>query len=385
MATINLVRGMGSFFKECEHPESRWPRCPHEYKIRYRNAAGKQTEESGFATQDKAKARLAEVYQARKSAPQSQRKAERIQKYGPMQFELYVEEWKAGQRHLGAASLRHLDSLLEHHLLPAFRSRRMGTFDHKVVEAFIQTMERNGVGLATQSNAFDKLRAILLDAHRLGLYDDNPLDGVKPPQYDPKRAIIPSPAQLQRIRTAGDDAFLLIADLMSGCGLRNGEAAAVNLNNLVAGDVYRVTEQVNQTTRDYAPLKHRKQGEYRDVPLPARVRHTIEWYADTYGTIDGYLLRHPQDLRKAFPYHVLHNRWQCAVKQADGADIPEGMTLYGLRHFFASNCLTHNIPITDVAEWMGHRSIDVTFKIYRHLMPGSISRAAQVLDLGLAA
>ncbi|MFE2108886.1 hypothetical protein ACFXAF_23905 [Kitasatospora sp. NPDC059463] len=62
MATINLVRGMGSFFKECERPESRWPRCPHEYKIRYRNAAGRQTEESGFATQDKAKARLIEVY-----------------------------------------------------------------------------------------------------------------------------------------------------------------------------------------------------------------------------------------------------------------------------------------------------------------------------------
>ncbi|MFG2848574.1 hypothetical protein ACGF12_36250 [Kitasatospora sp. NPDC048296] len=50
MATINLIRGMGSFFKECEHPESRWSRCPHEYKIRYRNAAGKQTEESGFAS-----------------------------------------------------------------------------------------------------------------------------------------------------------------------------------------------------------------------------------------------------------------------------------------------------------------------------------------------
>ncbi|WP_369880198.1 hypothetical protein [Kitasatospora sp. CB02891] len=65
--------------------------------------------------------------------------------------------------------------------------------------------------------------------------------------------------------------------------------------------------------------------------------------------------------------------------------MPEGMVLYGIRHFFASNCLTHDIPITDVAEWTGHRSIDVTFKIYRHLMPGSISRAAQVLNVDLAA
>ncbi|WP_241003044.1 tyrosine-type recombinase/integrase, partial [Streptomyces sp. CB01881] len=370
MATTNLVRGMGSFFKECEHPESRWPRCPHEYKIRYRNAAGKQTEESGFATQDKAKARLAEVYQTRKNNPQSQRKAERIQKYGSTRFEEYVTEWRAGQRDLSAGSLRHLDSRLEHHLYPAFRSRRMGTFDHKVVEAFIQTMERNGVALATQANVFDKLKSILLDAHRLGLYDENPLEGVKPPQYNPKRAVIPSPAQLRDIRVAGDDVFCLAADLMSGCGMRNGEVLAVNINNIVADDVYRITEQVNQTTKDYGPLKHRKVGDYRDVPLPAHVKHSIEWYADKYGTVGGYLLRHPQDLGKPMAHYYLEYRWR-RIKKAGIVGIPEGMVLYGLRHFFASNCLAHNLPITDVAEWMGHRSLDITFKIYRHLMPGS--------------
>ncbi|MFF3365225.1 tyrosine-type recombinase/integrase [Streptomyces misionensis] len=61
------------------------------------------------------------------------------------------------------------------------------------------------------------------------------------------------------------------------------------------------------------------------------------------------------------------------------------MVLYGNRHFFASNCLSNGIPITDVAEWMGHKSLDVTFKIYRHLMPGSINKAARVLNLNLAA
>ncbi|MFD8703661.1 tyrosine-type recombinase/integrase [Kitasatospora sp. NPDC059648] len=384
MAARNLVHGMGTFFKDCEHPQGRWSRCSHEYKIRYRSAAGRQTEESGFPTQAEAIDRLTELYRAKRARPENQTKADRIRKYGVMQFGAYVAEWKAGQRDLGPASLKHLDSLLEHHLFPAFHSRRMGTFDHKVVDAFIQTMERNGVGLATQSNAFDKLKAILLDAHRLGLYDESPLDGVKPPQYDPKRAVIPSPAQLQGIRSSADDTFLLISDLMSGCGLRNGEAAAVNVNNIVAEDVYRVTEQVNQTTKGYAPLKHRKEGDYRDVPLPARTRLSILSYADKYGTVDGYLLRHPLDITKPFPYYYLQNEWQ-RIKRAGGVDIPEGMTIYGLRHFFASNCLGHNIPITDVAEWMGHKSIDITFKIYRHLMPGSIGHAAQVLDLGLAA
>lgn len=50
MGRDSLVRGMGSFFKECGHTRSRWSKCPHSYKIRYRSAAGRQVEESGFAT-----------------------------------------------------------------------------------------------------------------------------------------------------------------------------------------------------------------------------------------------------------------------------------------------------------------------------------------------
>ncbi|MGW2328249.1 tyrosine-type recombinase/integrase [Streptomyces sp. NPDC001700] len=375
---------MGTFFKECEHAQSRWSKCPHPYKIRYRDAAGNQAEESGFSRQDDAIERLSEIYKAKRAAPQNRSRAERIRKYGAMQFAEYAADWKAGQRDLSESSVRHLDSLLEHHLFPALGSRRMNTFDHKVVDGFIQTMERNGAGLATQANAYDKLKAVLLDAHRLGLFSENPLEGVKPPQYDPERAVIPSVQQLQEIRTAGDEMFLLVADLMSGCGMRNGEAAAVNINNIVADDVYRITEQVNQTTREYGRLKHRKASEYRDVPLPARVKATIEWYAGKYGTVNGYLLRHPQDPSKTFPYYYLSNQWQ-RIKKAGEVDIPEGMVMYGFRHFFASNCLTNGIPITDVAEWMGHKSLDITFKIYRHLMPGSVGKAAKLLDLGLAA
>lgn len=384
MASRTLPHGMGAFFKECEHPASRWTKCPHLYKIRYRDASQKQTEEAGFTSQDTAIERLTEIYRAKKSRAQSQTKAARIQKYGPMRFADFATEWRAEQRHLADASLRHLDSLYKNHLLPAFESRRMSSFDYKVVDAFIQSMERNGIGLATQANAFDKLKAILLAAHRLGLYDDNPVEGVKPPQYDPGRTVIPSLTQLGGLRSAGDDAFNLIVDLMSGCGLRNGEAAAVHLDNIVADDTYRVHEQVNQTTNTYARLKHRKIGEYRDVPLPARVREAIQRYTNAHGTVDGYLLRHPHDPGQPYLSYYLSNQWQ-QIKKSGAVEIPNGMTIYGFRHFFASNCLSHGIPITDVADWMGHRSLDITFRIYRHLMPGSITKAAKILNVGLAA
>ncbi|MCC0094594.1 tyrosine-type recombinase/integrase [Streptomyces flavotricini] len=384
MAATTTIHGTGTVFKDCGHAPSYWPKCAHGWKIRYRNAFGKQSQESGFPDKDKASERLLEIHNQKASKPANQAKAERIARYGQMRFDEYATAWKEGQRHLAPASVGHLDSLLQHHLYPAFGSRRMGTFDHKVVDGFIRTMERNGAGLATQSNAFDKLKAILLDAHRLGLFEESPLLGVQAPVYDPKKAVIPSPEQLRNLRLAGDDIFTLLVDVMSGCGLRNAEAAAVNVNNIVADDVYRVTEQVNQTTKHYERLKHRKPGEYRDVPLPARVRDSIEWYADKYGTVDGYLLRHPHDAGRPYQPYLLQNQWQ-RLKRSGALDIPEGMVIYGCRHFFASNCLAHRIPITDVAEWMGHKSLEITFKIYRHLMPGSIGQAAKMLNVELTA
>lgn len=375
---------MGTFFKSCDHPQAKWSKCPHDYKIRFRGPSGRQIQESGFGTQEKAIVRLTEVYDTKRRKPHSQAKAERIERYGLMPFSEYAAEWRAGQRHLAESSARQVDSLLENHLLPALKSRRMNTFDHKVVEDFVRNMETASIGVATQSNAFDKLASILLDAHRLGIFDENPLRGVKPPQYTPSRSVIPAPSQLAAIRSSGDHSFQLLVGLMSGCGLRNGEAAAVNIRNIVADDVYRVTEQVNQTAKTYGPLKHRKPGEYRDVPLPPRIRNAIEWYADKHGTTDGYLLRHPEDATRPFQPYLLQNQWQ-RLKKAQEIAIPEGVVIYSLRHFFASNCLSHGIPITDVAEWMGHKSIDITFKIYRHLMPGTLTQAARVLDLGLAA
>ncbi|MFJ6518764.1 hypothetical protein ACIQJ4_11020 [Streptomyces filamentosus] len=55
----------------------------------------------------------------------------------------------------------------------------------------------------------------------------------------------------------------------------------------------------------------------------------------------------------------------------------------GFRHYFASNALGNGIPINDVVEWIGHRSIEETSRTSRHLMPGSITKVARILNAGL--
>ncbi|MFD4951292.1 tyrosine-type recombinase/integrase [Streptomyces sp. NPDC058451] len=374
MAT-QLIRGMGSFDKSCACV--RQSRCSHPYFIRYRDATGSQREESGYATQQSALDRLTKVYEEKRSTPRAQ--ADLRREIGKQRFGEYAPNWLARQRHYAPGSTRSVGQVLNSQLLPVLESRRMNAFTSTVVEDFITSMEERGVGSAAQQNAFDTLKKILLDARRRGGLAGDPFNGVVPPEYTPRRIAIPTLDEIHAIKAASSDELRVVVDLMSGCGLRNGEAYAANQERMVADDVYRITEQIDGRTRMPARLKHRKLGEFREAPMPSTVRESLLRFEKEHGVdSNGYLLR---TQRAAYWAHTtLNYQWSAAKKRAG---ITRRLTPYSLRHFFASNCLANGIPITDVAEWMGHKNINMTFRIYRHLMPASIGRAAKLLNEGL--
>jgi integrase len=136
-----------------------------------------------------------------------------------------------------------------------------------------------------------------------------------------------------------------------------------------------IAEQVNPTAQ-LRPLKFRKMGEYRDIPLPQYVSDAIEKHLADYGASqDGYLFRGRK--KKLVTRNTYREHFVAAVK---AAGLPDGFVPHSLRHYFASLALARGIPITDVSRWLGHKSIEVTYRIYGHLVPGSWERAREVLD-----
>jgi integrase len=370
-----LIRGMGSFFKNCACV--RQSRCSHPYAIRYRDATGRQREEMGYSTQQAALDRLTKVYEEKRSTPRQQ--ADLKREIGKQRFGQYASTWVTRQRHYAPGSVRSVNQVLNSQVLPVLESRRMNTFTSTVVEDFIMAMEERSVGLAAQQNAFDTLKKILLDARRRGGITEDPFEGVIPPEYIPRKITIPTLDEIHALKAVGSDSLRVVIDLMSGCGHRIGEAYAANLERMVADDVYRITEQIEGKTRQPSRLKHRKPGEFRETPMPWTVRESLLRYEKDHGASqDGYLLRTQRSPHWA--HTTLEYQWNVAKKRAG---ITRKLTTYSLRHFFASNCLSKGIPITDVAEWMGHKNINMTFKIYRHLMPASVGRAARILNEGL--
>ncbi|MDF9808217.1 integrase [Streptomyces sp. HB372] len=370
-----LARGMGSFFKDCGCAKP--TRCPHPYSIRFRDALGKQREESGYATQDDAIERLTQVYSEKKTTAPTVAAARR--ELGQLTVGEYAKQWRPRQRKITDYSTgEHVESSINVHIVPRLGSRKLNSVTPIVVERFLDEMENDGVGRGNQVNIFRVLKTVLRDAYAKGAMADDPVKGVQEPEYVRGTVAIPSLAYVTKALTVADEDLALEIVMMAGCGLRNGEARAVNVNNIVAQDVYRVREQIHSNTLRPAKLKHRKAGQFREVPLPRSVREAIERYEEKRGTTkDGYLLRGPGG-------YFTEGMERRRVRKLF-TDLPpeEGVGMYGFRHYFASNALGNGIPITDVAEWMGHKSIEETYRTYRHLMPDSITKAARILDAGL--
>ncbi|MFD7896903.1 hypothetical protein [Streptomyces sp. NPDC059743] len=279
---------MGTYFKICAC--TRQSECPHPYAIRYRDAAGRQREETGYPKQQDALSRLTTLYNEKRNTPRQQ--AELKRETGKKRFGEYASQWLTRQRHYASGSTRTVNQLLQAQILPVLKSRRINTFTSSVVEDFIMAMEEQEVGLATQQNAFDVLKKILLDAKRKGGISEDPFDGVIPREYIPRQVTIPTLDEIHALKQAASEGLRVVIDLMSGCGHRNGEAYAANVERLVATDVYRITEQIDGVARQPARLKHRKPGEFREVPMATVVRESLLDYAERHGTDQhGYLLR----------------------------------------------------------------------------------------------
>ncbi len=118
----------------------------------------------------------------------------------------------------------------------------------------------------------------------------------------------------------------------------------------------------------YAPLKHRKEGEWRDVPVPRFIESLTERLPVT-------------DRAGGMPYpDLIRKSWDRATKRLGLRDYNP----HDLRHKWATVTLSNGVPIHEVSRWMGHKSIKVTVDRYGHLTQDGSGRCRQVVETAFA-
>ncbi|GGR36300.1 tyrosine-type recombinase/integrase [Streptomyces roseolus] len=126
--------------------------------------------------------------------------------------------------------------------------------------------------------------------------------------------------------------------------------------------------------------------EGRAVPLPASIAAKVKKHVRVYGTFrveEGSNRLRGDDVfsdvgrTNILMCSLVDRLWRGARK---AAGITRKITPHWLRHFFASAGLSEGVPVSDMAEWLGHRDPRITFETYAHVMPDAPERLRNLMD-----
>jgi hypothetical protein len=156
-------------------------------------------------------------------------------------------------------------------------------------------------------------------------------------------------------------------------GLRIREALGVekaDFRTRKNGERYlRLRSQASRDGRTRVPLKHRKEGEGRSVPVPDYVWEMVA------AMPDGPLCPGPRGSR----YMTYSTAWDRFTAITAALNI-DGYTTHSLRHQFASECLDDGMNIVDLSTVLGHADPSVTLRIYVHAMPDAEARTRAMMN-----
>jgi integrase len=402
------VNGSGTIFKKCnrsnhrpdsnkgcasstcQHTCDTPERCPHAWTLRYW-VNGKQVEKSFKDKQHPTTGRV-NYGSGKKLARDWQLKLAVDKRSGDIAF---TDHSKSGKQNFGDAvesfiarlpvsdaSKYHYRSVYLKHVKPVFGDMTLAQVASDrdgVMDLLAVTMKH--LSNTPRQQARYVIVGTLDEAVKAGKLSRHRLDGIELAdygRYSRKSFVFPTYEQVKFVADGGINPEShravrgagLCVWLMRGCGLRIEEALAVCKEDFIEdGTVLRVTWQASGDGKGREPLKHRKAGEYRDVPVPSWLWEMVR------DMPDGPLI--PGNGKLFQRYGTTYFRFMHAAK---AAGIPDGFTPHSLRHAFASAMLARGVQITELAHFLGHRDINVTHQVYGHLLPSAARRAVAALD-----
>ncbi len=291
---------------------------------------------------------------------------------------------------------------LDNHLLPHLGHKSLASVTKRDIEHFKAAILK----VLAESTVFDRMKMvkhIFWSAKEEKLIQDDPAREVdiKPTNVAVDEDEIPTLDEVNLIHQYISPQYKLTISLQAGLGLRISEALAFHVG-CRRDDFIRVRWQVSSKANRgdartrLVPLKHREEGEYRDIPMPLFIGEEIDEHAAAWAPIPlGFETRDgkkkvvevffaPRERGKGimptastYGYH-----WRKALKAAGlvNADGSPKYTPHSLRHFFASTALANGVPIHEVSRWLGHKSIKTTVDIYGHLVPEAWDRCRDIMQ-----
>jgi integrase len=328
---------VAKIFKRCACPEEAWHSCPHQWVVRYRTTGGRSSRQREQSFGDDL--REAEDF-ALKVEHDKRAHVFVDPKGGRVLFRDAAGTWL--DHHLGAdSSIATYRSVLRAHIDPAIGGKPISAIRREDIKALIGAMRRKGLSASRIGCAHLVISAVLAEAVRDKKLAESPCTNIQLPGVAVSADfVLPTYVQVEAVAAGLPPDWSATVWLMHGCGLRIGEALAVSLRCRISKrKTLRVREQVDPAAQ-LRPLKFRKMGEFRDIPLPAYVSEAIDKHVAEHGTTpDGYLFQ-----GRKYKLVVRRSYQEDFQRAAARAGLPPEFIPHSLRHLYASTALAGGIP-----------------------------------------
>lgn len=293
---------------------------------------------------------------------------------GRMTFREYAERWRATQVHRPTTAA-HVETMLRRHVYPTLGDKRLGSVLPSDIQSVVKKLSLD-LAPATVGVVHRILAGIFKAAVRDRRIVASPCEGTKLPKVH-RQPIEPMTLEaVEALTEAIPERYRALITLAAGTGLRQGELFGLTVDRI---DFLRRQLTVDRqlvTMPNRAPYlaPPKTQASVRVVPLPqvvvdALAAHLATWPAD--GFVFTSELGDPLR-RTAFSERV----WRPALKRGGLS----GVTMHGLRHFYASLLIRHGESVKTVQARLGHASAAETLDTYSHLWPDSDDRTRAAVD-----
>ena len=354
---------------------------PIGYEVRYRDADGRQRTKGGFRRKRDAEAFAVDVESSRQQGtliPHGRASA---------RFDEVAAAWlESIDSRRKPKTVEGYERLLHVHVLPAFRHRKVGSIAYGDVDRFVRSIEALGRRPGTVRNAFYVLKMVLDYAIRDGNLRVNPCLDVDLPSAQSPEMLFLTGAQVRTLASAIDERWAargpygLLVETAAFTGLRAGELAALRMSNL---DLRRGTVRVVSSAsivrgrRVEGPPKSRA-GRRTVIVNRALCDSLRSHLGDRLLDRDALVFTEADGTPLKFG-SFYSQRFKPAVRAVLPVHL-HGLRFHDLRHTYASLLVEQGAHPKEMAELMGHSSVQITLDRYSHVMPRMTSALADRMD-----
>lgn len=271
-------------------------------------------------------------------------------------YYLYLKEKKFGKKSL----TWQLDAMKKPlHVLGAKPLDAITTQD---LQGIKQLMENENVQPVTVRNRLSVLRTVLRWCHKNELMETLPRFPELPPAVY-KHIVPPTSRELAALWEVSPEHIRRVIVLGAMLGVRVGPSEMFRMQWADVDFTQRLVRVQAAKKNIYEP--------WREIPIREEIMPLLmDWYR--------------KDSSQGIPYIVnyggkkvesIKRAWKSSLAKAS----LRNFTPYSLRHAFATNLLSAGVDPGTVAKLMGHRSTDMIFAHYQHVINEQKRRAVEVL------